>query len=259
MVDHAANRIPRSVPMMVYVPAPVMPGVPLWLAFGAAFAFLFSGSLVASVMMGVAGCRARLSGRAVYQRCARQLLFLGICFDLALGLAVSGLLALGVSGHVGLPGMVSEMVSRLYAFAEHALAPMPRLAAAIAALLCLGLAAAGGFALLLQILRRKRDDYGRDYYVLAARWCATWAAWGGAGLSVASGWLNWRLAESAAGALRVLPPACAGIMLACTLAWLGVARSANPLRWKSLMLAPVFGLPLWMAGMTVVAAWLGIP
>ena len=43
----------------------------------------------------------------------------------------------------------------------------------------LEVASAGALGLFWLLVRRKIDDFGRDYYVFAANWCGEWAAWGG--------------------------------------------------------------------------------
>ena len=130
----------------------------------------------------------------------------------------------------------------------------------LAGSLCLGLATAGGMALIVQILRRTRDDYGRDYYMLAARWCAVRAGWGGTGLWLLAAALAWLLWSTAAGQpFWIYAAVCAGAMLGASLCWLALGRSANPLRWKVLMLAGVLCLALFAAAAAALAAVWGLP
>ena len=105
---------------------------------------------------------------------------------------------------------------------------------------CLGLAVGGSVTLLSLLLRRKTDDFGRDYYRLAVNWSAGWGAWGGAGLAVLSGlgfW--WLLPQASVGQAGILLWQIAAAVAACAvltlLCLLSVARSDNPLRLKSLM------------------------
>jgi len=114
------------------------------------------------------------------------------------------------------------------------------------------LALAGGYGALWLLLRRIADDYGRDHYNLVIPWCAAWArdGWlllwllvtGRAGwrvfqlYSAAGGRLDWiRCAQDAAGLIVLLLPA---------LWWLGISRSAAPLRAK--IATPI--APLWATG-----------
>jgi hypothetical protein len=114
------------------------------------------------------------------------------------------------------------------------------------------LALAGGYGALWLLLRRIADDYGRDHYNLAVPWCAGWAgnSWLLLWLFAAgrTGWRIFRLYEAAGGkpdwiqfapdviGLAVLLPPC--------LWWLGIRRSATPLRAK----IAVFLAPLWATG-----------
>lgn len=108
-------------------------------------------------------------------------------------------------------------------------------------------AAAGALCLPYLILRRTRDDFGRDYYAYVSRFAAAWtAAW--AALQLASqGWLAYALRGSlaplalenkalvswgASGVLWLLAAAC----------WLWISRSAAPMRLK-----PVMALALLLA------------
>ncbi|MDR2695183.1 MAG: hypothetical protein LBC79_02225 [Deltaproteobacteria bacterium] len=114
------------------------------------------------------------------------------------------------------------------------------------------LALAGGYGALWLLLRRVADDYGRDHYNLAIPWCAGWAcnSWLLLWLVAAgrTGWRVFRLYESAGGRpdwIRFVPDGIglAALLLPC-LWWLGVSRSATPLRAKiAASLAP-----LWATG-----------
>lgn len=292
------------------------------------FVAVSAGAGVLPCLVLTARRQARLTGRGAYERCARQLTFLGLCFGLVLTPAGFGVLYASGQGLIRLP----EFLSRLGVLLP--LAPWLAGLAIAAGVMCLGLrlvavrswaatclavgavgctwtllaaggalglgltlpardfaalfpadgaldlvrgltevaavrplgaaglfvglihlgwATAGGLALMVQIFRRSLDDYGRDYYLLAARWCAWWAGVGGSGLALFSLSLSWRLARLD-GVLWMWTAACAGIMLASTLAWLGIARSDNPLRLKVLMFAAVLGLVLYLAGGAILTA-----
>lgn len=122
-------------------------------------------------------------------------------------------------------------------------------------LLLLGMPAAFGCVWLL--LRRKKDDYGRDHYNTVLPWCASWARniWGilWLVLLVTSCLALYR--QMAEGALMTEDAVTAGIRILLWLIpfllWLIVARSATPLRHKlglviSLVLSCLFMLPFFM-------------
>ena len=101
----------------------------------------------------------------------------------------------------------------------------------------LEVAAAGSFGLCWLLVRRRIDDFGRDYYVFAANWCGEWAAWGG--------WLTLLLTGGLCAMLRwqgLLPferegvPAFVGVLFVTVLVpavlWTVIARSAAPMRHK---------------------------
>ncbi len=99
-------------------------------------------------------------------------------------------------------------------------------------------AAAGGLGLIWLVLRRGRDDWGRDYYAFAMRLTARWTALPLLCALAVQAWLVL--------ALRTLPPALltrtehaapfvAGQLLGLVAAWLllRLSRSDNPMRDKA--------------------------
>ena len=101
----------------------------------------------------------------------------------------------------------------------------------------LEVAAAGGVGLFWLLLRRRIDDYGRDYYVFAAKWCGEWAAWGG--------WMTLLLLAGIQGAVLfrgdwVLRDGSTLFFMLClfiplllaSVIWTAIARSALPMRHK---------------------------
>jgi len=122
-----------------------------------------------------------------------------------------------------------------------------------------GMALAGGAGLLYLVLRRNREDYGRDYYGWAARACArralssgvVQACWAGAILlALTFPWAElamleptrWmRTALPTLSASPVFPPMAAFLVLSLV-AWLSLiplVKNQNPMRMKGLMLAHV--------------------
>ena len=119
-------------------------------------------------------------------------------------------------------------------------------------------ALAGGFGAVWLLLRRKADDFGRDYYNTMVPWCTRWArnAWAllwlllvaSSGLEI---WQTWQTTgvfmqqDAIFQSLRVL------LWLVPALLWTLVARSATPLRQKpalviGLLLSMGFTLPYFM-------------
>ena len=119
-------------------------------------------------------------------------------------------------------------------------------------------ALAGGFGAVWLLLRRKADDFGRDYYNTMVPWCTRWArnAWAllwlllvaSSGLEI---WQTWQTTgvfmqqDAIFQCLRVL------LWLVPALLWTLVARSATPLRQKpalviGLLLSMGFTLPYFM-------------
>ena len=104
-----------------------------------------------------------------------------------------------------------------------------------------GLTVSGGLALVYLVMRRGKDEYGRDYYRMAAVVCARRAAWGAGLLAVSLGvQIGMAVAEgdvdSSEWAYIVLGVLEGSLVLALA-CWLAVARSENPMRFKSLMVA----------------------
>ena len=102
----------------------------------------------------------------------------------------------------------------------------------------LEVAAAGSFGLCWLLVRRRVDDFGRDYYVFAANWCGEWAAWGGWFVLLLTGGLCAMLRlqgllpfESSDG-LLVFVVALFVFLLLPAILWTVIARSATPMRHK---------------------------
>lgn len=128
-------------------------------------------------------------------------------------------------------------------------------AACLTVPLLLGMPAAFGAVWLL--LRRKRDDFGRDHYNTVLPWCAAWArnAWGIVWLLLLlfSGLDVYRMTQ--AGNLVVEECVTTGIRILLwlipPLLWHMTARSATPMRHKAglvlaLLISCAFMLPFFM-------------
>lgn len=113
-----------------------------------------------------------------------------------------------------------------------------------AGLLFLAGASGGGLALLWLVLRRKRDDFGRDYYTFAAKWCGKWAA---AGSWVALGILagaHWLAAGGTFPVIRMysVETIGAGCLALAALLWTAISVSSLPMRYKPGMFLAAFCL-----------------
>lgn len=137
--------------------------------------------------------------------------------------------------------------------------------------LLLGPLGALALTLCAVVLRRRADDYGRDYYLFATTWFARQAAYSGAFLLPFCAALLWLAPEYSPNHIAtLLPPflhsvslstariilnlGTLGLLLA-VLCWYVLVRSPNPLRRKSLLfLAPIL---LWI-GITCLFARLWV-
>ncbi len=132
-----------------------------------------------------------------------------------------------------LPGFLSTGKAMLTLFLS---TPLPWLL--FTYVLFMGLCIAGASSLLWLLMRRNRDDYGRDYYVFAMRYGAWWAVI----CAVAAALSHTALCVVLHGILAALQPglvlpmpaliAGMGTLGAATALWLAAARSPTPLRHK---------------------------
>lgn len=121
--------------------------------------------------------------------------------------------------------------------------------------LLLGVALAGGLGMIFILYRRKRDDWGRDYYNYALPAAARWAA---PFMLLQQGGMAWLLAGISPADRDLLlhsafgPVLGAGALLAviCCILWICVWRSRTPMRLKGLVIAG--GLLCWAAHLCAV-------
>lgn len=126
------------------------------------------------------------------------------------------------------------------------------------------LACGAGFGLIYLLTRRKRDDFGRDYYGFAARSLANSAIVGTLGTLatqawVASGILTTLVAGSRPTLLGWLTIAGGCGALVAMILWAVVARSQQPMRAKPAMLVAALGLLVAVGGFAAVNASLFLP
>jgi hypothetical protein len=107
----------------------------------------------------------------------------------------------------------------------------------LAYLVCMGMASGSGLAQLWLLIRRRKADYGRDYYVFAMRYCALFALIFTLLATTCAGGIYWLLDRSTPCELSQthdlgLMLIAWGLPLSCSLLWLGISKSDTPLRHK---------------------------
>lgn len=109
-------------------------------------------------------------------------------------------------------------------------------------------AAAGGVALVWLWIRRNKDNFGRDYYSVAANWCSDWAAYG-AWVSLISFiiFILYKIQVDSVviGWSVVIVSFILGLIAA--LIWTGIALSKRPMRYK---LSMIFAIIFFVYSMT---------
>ena len=109
-----------------------------------------------------------------------------------------------------------------------------------------GLTAAGAVSLIWLVLRRNSDNFGRDYYILATRWCAAWGLVGALGLACVAVYSMWLLLlllrPSRYEAIVLFLGGAIFVPFAIGLLFALIARSPNPMRHKFTMVLALFGL-----------------
>ncbi|WP_319466480.1 hypothetical protein [uncultured Pseudodesulfovibrio sp.] len=103
----------------------------------------------------------------------------------------------------------------------------------------LTIAAAAGLSCAYLVLRRNKDDFGRDYYNFTLKLAARWAAIPMVGFLACQGWMFATLPESFKTMTMGTPlgfvwAGATAIGAICTILWLIIARSAAPLQLKGL-------------------------
>lgn len=109
----------------------------------------------------------------------------------------------------------------------------------------LSLSAAAALSLAYLVLRRKKDDFGRDYYNFSLKLAARWAMLPMLGFLGCQGWLYASLTEKLQTLILGTPLAFvwAGLVAIGVIAvaiWMVIARNESPLRLKGLAFVAVF-------------------
>jgi len=101
------------------------------------------------------------------------------------------------------------------------------------------LAAAAGLSVTYLVLRREKDDFGRDYYNFSLKLAARWSMISMAGFMACQAWLFTQLPQDIKTIVVATPLAfiwagIIGIGALCIVLWFAIARSESPLRLKGL-------------------------
>jgi len=149
--------------------------------------------------------------------------------------ALAGLAAVAIVTPAKLTFNLSQGSPSQEALAQIAIMGLPM--AVMYALLVLSAAAA--LSLTYLVIRRNKDDFGRDYYNFSLRLAARWAALPMIGFIGCQGWLFATLTEKIKTLVLGTPLAYVwgGLTIlgvACSVIWIIIARSESPLRLKGL-------------------------
>lgn len=114
----------------------------------------------------------------------------------------------------------------------------------------LGTALAAGLSCAYLVLRRNKDDFGRDYYRFSLKLAARWAIIPMIGQIACQGWLFALLPETTRTLILSTPlgaawAAAAILPLICIILWAVIAKSQAPLRLKGMTF--VAAVLLWLA------------
>lgn len=122
-----------------------------------------------------------------------------------------------------------------------------------------GFALAGALGLIWMVIRRNRDDWGRDYYNFAAKYCAGWALVTTLLATATEGYVYWTIMPTVANTPHeALLPFLAGggavcALIAC-LFWSFIMRSKTPMRNKFSMIMGLMLIWLALAGFSATSA-----
>ncbi|XPV74941.1 MAG: hypothetical protein ACNI27_09895 [Desulfovibrio sp.] len=117
-------------------------------------------------------------------------------------------------------------------------------------LLAAALSSAGAMSLIYLVLRRNKDDFGRDYYKFSLPLAARWSIYPTILVLIAQFWLVMTLPEAAktivmSGSGLILWGASMAITALCCGLWFPISKSETPLRFKGLVYLGT--LLLWVA------------
>lgn len=106
------------------------------------------------------------------------------------------------------------------------------------------IAAAAGLSCAYLVIRRNKDDFGRDYYNFSLKLAARWATIPTVGFLACQGWLFATLPATSktlvmGTPLGIIWAAGVALGLLCAIIWLLIARSDSPLRMKGLSFVAV--------------------
>jgi hypothetical protein len=157
----------------------------------------------------------------------------GIHIALGLGSAIASVTGIAIAVPAKLMIGLSTDISRTAI-------PTPDMAWPLATMYSiLIISAAAALSCVYLVTRRKKDDFGRDYYNFSLRLAARWAAIPMIGFLACQGWLLATLPDKIRvmtldTSLGIVWAAAAGLGVLCVVIWLVIARSTTPLQFKGL-------------------------
>lgn len=161
----------------------------------------------------------------------------GLHITLGLGAAIASIVCVAIA----VPAKLMIGITSNAANAQEATAMVAPLATMYAILI---ISAAAAMSCAYLILRRNKDDFGRDYYTFALKLAARWAALPMIGFLLCQGWLFFVLPENIkvmtlGTPLSMVWGAAVALGLLCVGIWSIIARSNTPLQLKGLFFLAV--------------------
>jgi heme/copper-type cytochrome/quinol oxidase subunit 2 len=163
-------------------------------------------------------------------------------------------IALGIAASIGAISMVALVIPAKLSFTFEGSTVAPEISALFLPMSIMYaimiIVAAAGLSCAWLVMRRNKDDFGRDYYNFSLPLAARWAFIPMIGFLVCQGWLFIVLPETIKAMVTGTPLGIvwavgAGLSLLCAIIWLLIARSQTPLRLKGLAFLNIFFM--WMA------------
>jgi len=163
-------------------------------------------------------------------------------------------IALGIAASIGAISMVALVIPAKLSFTFEGGTVAPEISALFLPMSIMYaimiIVAAAGLSCAWLIMRRNKDDFGRDYYNFSFPLAARWAFIPMIGFLACQGWLFTVLPETMKTMVTGTPLGIvwaigAGLSLLCAIIWLLIARSQTPLRLKGLAFLAV--LLMWLA------------
>lgn len=163
-------------------------------------------------------------------------------------------IALGMLASMAAIAMVALVIPAKLSFTLNGSAPNPEIGAIVLPMSIMYatmiIVSAAGLSCAWLVLRRNKDDFGRDYYNFSLPQAARWSTIPMIGFLGCQGWLFVVLPETMKTMVMGTPLSIVwaigvGLALICAIIWLLIARSETPLQIKGLAFLNV--ILLWLA------------